>query len=108
MAFGTRYVEGFAMSLPQPEIPGPYSGHPLRAAHFISTTQVMTIQGWHTPALCHCDTKHRNCFRCRVHFETRAVRRHVGQFLATMGFSVSLEELTAVRDWARLHLNAHA
>ena len=96
------------MSLPQPEIPEWYSGHPLRAAHFINKEQVMTIQGWHTPALCHCDNKRHNCFRCRVHFETRAVRRHVGQFLATSGFSVSLEELTAVRDWARLHLNAHA
>ena len=108
MSFGTRYMEGYAMSLPQPEIPERYSGHPLRAAHFINKEQVMTIQGWHTPALCHCDNKRRNCFRCRVHFETRAVRRHVGQFLATSGFSVSLEELTAVRDWARLHLNAHA
>jgi hypothetical protein len=63
---------------------------------------VMTIHGWHTLALCHYDNARRNCHRCRdgsmVHFETRVVRRHVGMFLASQGFSVSLEELAAVRD----------
>jgi hypothetical protein len=98
MSFRMRFMEGYAMSLPHPEIPGPWSGHPLRAAHFINKEQVMTIQGWHTPALCHYDNARRNCHRCRVHFETRVVRRHVGMFLASQGFSVSLEELAAVRD----------
>ena len=106
MSFREQFQGGYALSLPQPEIPGRYSGHSLRAAHFITKEQVMAVQGWHKPALCHCDNARRNCHRCRVHFETLAVRRHVGMFLATQGFSVSLEELKAVRDSARLHLNA--
>ena len=107
MSFRETFQDGYALSLPQPAIPGRYSGHPLRAAHFITSEQVMTIQGWHRPALCHCDDARRDCHRCRVYIEpSRAVRRRVGMFLATQGFSVSLEELQAVRAAARLLVDA--
>jgi hypothetical protein len=60
--------------------------------------KLKTIQGWETPVVCHCDEVVRDCFRCMIYFETRAVRRRGGAFLAGQGFFASFEEFIAVRD----------
>jgi hypothetical protein len=106
MSIREQFLGGFVVHLPQPKIPEQWSGHPLREAHLFTVAQLKTIQGWKTPVVCHCDEVVRDCFRCKVYFETCDVRRRVGAFLASQGLSPSFEEFIAVRDSARLHLHA--